>query len=46
MNYQRVRKSWEQGLYNLAALKIAYAKGIITKEEYKEIKKLPQKGHN
>ena len=34
MNYQRVRKSWEQGLYNLAALK------------YKEIKKLPQKGHN
>lgn len=44
MNYKRVKKNWEDGLFNIAALKIAYAKGVITKEQYKEIKALPQKG--
>lgn len=44
MNYERVKKNWITGLWNLAALKLAYQKGIITKEQYKEIKTLPQDG--
>ena len=44
MNFERVRKNWMTGLWNLALLKQAYAKGVITKEQYKEIKALPQDG--
>lgn len=44
MNPKRVEKNWVTGLWNLAALKKAYAVGIITKEEYKRIKELPQDG--
>lgn len=44
MNYKRVRKNWEDGLFDINALKHAYRTGIITKEQYKEIKELPQKG--
>ena len=44
MNFERVRKNWTTGLWNLAALKLAYRKGIITKEQYSEIKALPQAG--
>ena len=44
MTYERVKKNWTDGLFNLAALKRAYAVGVITKEQYKEIKALPQKG--
>lgn len=44
MTYERVKKNWMAGLLNLAGLKLAYAKGIITKEQYREIKALPQKG--
>lgn len=44
MSYERVRKNWTDGLWNLVALKMAYTKGIITKEQYYEIKELPQKG--
>lgn len=44
MSYERVKKNWEDGLWDTAALKRAYAVGIITKEEYRYIKSLPQKG--
>lgn len=44
MTYARVKKNWTDGLWNIQYLKMAYAKGIITKEQYKEIKSLPQKG--
>lgn len=44
MSYERVKKNWEDGLWDINALKRAYAVGIITKEEYKYIKSLPQKG--
>lgn len=44
MNYERVKKNWMTGLWNLAALKLAYQRGIITKEQYREIKALPQDG--
>lgn len=38
MNYETVRKNYLSGLWSLAMLKMAYRKGIITLEEYKEIK--------
>ena len=44
MSYERIKKNWEDGLLTLSGLKIAYQKGIITKEQYREIKELPQKG--
>lgn len=44
MTYERVKKNWEDGLFDLNALKRAYAVGVITKEEYKYIKTLPQSG--
>ena len=44
MNYKRVRENWVSGLWNITLLKEAYHKGIITKEQYREIKELPQAG--
>lgn len=44
MSYERVKKNWVDGLFDIMALKRAYAVGIITKEQYREIKALPQKG--
>lgn len=44
MSYMRVKTNWMDGLWGLQQLKMAYAKGIITKEQYKEIKALPQRG--
>ena len=44
MSYERVKKNWEDGLWDIAALKRAYAVGVITKEQYRYIKTLPQKG--
>lgn len=44
MTYERVKKNWEDGLFDLNALKRAYAVGVITKEEYRYIKMLPQSG--
>lgn len=44
MSYERVKKNWMDGLLTATGLKLAYAKGIITKEQYREIKALPQNG--
>ena len=44
MTYERVKKNREDGLFDLNALKRAYAVGVITKEEYRYIKTLPQSG--
>ena len=44
MSYERVKKNWTTGLWNLTALKAAYRAGIITKAQYQEIKALPQDG--
>jgi len=44
MSYQRVKKNFQDGLWNIQMLKVAYVKGIITKEQYIEIKQLTQKG--
>lgn len=37
MNFETVKKNYEKGLWNLALVKMAVKKGIITKEQYLEI---------
>ena len=37
MNYETIKKNYERGLWNIAMVKMAVRKGVITKEQYKEI---------
>lgn len=37
MNYEMVKNNYEKGLWNIQLVKIAVAKGIITREDYKTI---------
>ncbi len=40
MDYDIVKKNYLSGLWNITMLKMAYQKGIITLQQYKEIKSL------
>ena len=37
MNFATVKKNYERGLWSKAMVKMAVRKGVITKDEYKEI---------
>ena len=37
MNHETIKRNYEKGLWSLALVKMAVRKGLITKEEYKEI---------
>lgn len=37
MNYETIKKNFDRGLWSAAMVKMAVKKGIITKEQYKEI---------
>lgn len=37
MNYETIKRNYEKGLWNKALVRMSVRKGIITKEEYKEI---------
>lgn len=37
MNYETVKKNFERGLWNVAMVRTAVRKGVITKEQFKEI---------
>ena len=37
MNYKMVKRNFEKGLWSIVMVKMAVKKGVITKEEYKEI---------
>ena len=37
MNYETIKKNYDRGLWNAAMVKMAVRKGVITKEQYKEI---------
>lgn len=37
MNFKMIKKNYEKGLWSKAMVKMAVKKGVITKEEYKEI---------
>lgn len=37
MNYKMIKRNFDKGLWNIAMVKMAVKKGVITKEEFKEI---------
>ena len=37
MNFKMIKKNYEKGLWSKTMVKTAVKKGVITKEEYKEI---------
>lgn len=37
MNYEAIKKNYERGLWTAAMVKTAVRKGVITKEQFKEI---------
>ena len=37
MNFETIKKNYEKGLWSAAMVKMAVKKGVITKEQYKEI---------
>lgn len=37
MNFETIKKNYERGLWSVSMVKMAVRKGIITKEQYKEI---------
>lgn len=37
MNFKMIKSNFDKGLWNIAMVKVAVKKGIITKEQYKEI---------
>ena len=37
MNYKTAKKNFERGLWNVAMVRMAVRKGVITKEQFKEI---------
>ena len=37
MNFDTIKKNYEKGLWSLPMVKMAVKKGVITKEQFKEI---------
>ena len=37
MNFETVKRNYDRGLWNAAMVKMAVRKGVITKEQFKEI---------
>lgn len=37
MNYELIKRNYERGLWTAVMVKMAVRKGLITKEQYKEI---------
>lgn len=37
MNFERIKAHYEAGLWNLQMVRMAVRKGVITKEQFKEI---------
>ncbi len=37
MNFQLIKRNFERGLWTAAMVKVAVRKGVITKEQYREI---------
>lgn len=37
MNYETIKKNFERGLWNITMVRVAVRKGVITKEQFKEI---------
>lgn len=37
MDFETIKSNYEKGLWNIVLVKMAVKKGLITKEQYKEI---------
>lgn len=37
MNFKMIKSNFDKGLWSLAMVKVAVKKGVITKEQFKEI---------
>ena len=37
MNFDTIKKNYDRGLWNVAMVRVAVKKGVITKEQFKEI---------
>lgn len=37
MNYETIKKNFDKGLWNVTMVRTAVRKGVITKEQFKEI---------
>ena len=37
MNFETIKKNFDRGLWNVTMVKMAVRKGVITKEQFKEI---------
>lgn len=37
MNFETVKRNYDRGLWNASMVKMAVKKGVITKEQYREI---------
>ena len=37
MNFETIKRNYEKGLWSAVMVKMAVRKGVITKEQYKEI---------
>lgn len=37
MNFETVKRNFDRGLWNAAMVKMAVRKGVITREQYREI---------
>lgn len=37
MNFETIKRNYDRGLWNKAMVKTAVRKGVITKEQYREI---------
>ena len=37
MNFKMIKKNYEKGLWSIAMVKMAVKKGVITKDEFREI---------
>lgn len=37
MNFETIKRNYDRGLWNAAMVKTAVRKGVITKEQYREI---------
>lgn len=37
MNFQTIKRNYDKGLWSKAMVKMAVRKGVITREQYKEI---------
>lgn len=37
MNYETIKKNFDKGLWNITMVRMAVRKGVITKEQFKEI---------